>query len=218
MSRPPLDRDRIGVAALALADAHGLDAVTARNLAAELGVTPMALYRHVPNVGAIVDGLLDRVFTEARIVDHATPRLEAFLLETFERIHDCLVAHPAVLPLLGTPAGYGPAALRVVDTTLARLMAAGHPAGTATGIFHALLSYTIGAASLRAAMRSRPGTPPAGAFDGSPFVRSSIGALGKLGGSAMFRQNLGRVLEASLRPPSEVSATSRRRPTSRRAT
>ena len=49
---------------LALADAEGLDAVTVRRLAAELGVTPMALYWHFRSKDDLLAGLADSVWAE----------------------------------------------------------------------------------------------------------------------------------------------------------
>ncbi|HWI33002.1 MAG TPA: TetR family transcriptional regulator, partial [Lapillicoccus sp.] len=47
--REPLSRERVLRAAVALADASGVDVLSMRNLAHELGVVTMALYKHVAN-------------------------------------------------------------------------------------------------------------------------------------------------------------------------
>ena len=47
--RVPLSRDRVLRAAVALADAAGIESLNMRKLAQELGVVPMALYKHVAN-------------------------------------------------------------------------------------------------------------------------------------------------------------------------
>lgn len=212
-----IDRPRIDAAALELADEGGLSAVTARNLAERLEVTPMALYRHVPSLAVVVDGLLDKVLCEARILDHASTSLDAFLSETFGRIEACLREHPAVLPLLATRAGYGPSALGVVEGVLARLGAAGFPPAAAVRIFHVLLSYTLGASSLGAAMRARDEAPTRASFDGSPYVRASLSSLGRFGDERGFRSGLASIVASTL-AAERVSSTNRRRPTSRRAT
>ncbi len=74
MSTPPprraLDASRITAAAVTIADADGLDAVSMRRLADSLGVTPMALYKHVGNreqlIDAMVDGLVAAIPTPER--------------------------------------------------------------------------------------------------------------------------------------------------------
>jgi TetR/AcrR family transcriptional regulator, tetracycline repressor protein len=62
--RPRLSKAAVVDRGLALADAEGLEAVTIRRLAAELGVTPMALYWHFRNKEELLAGLADRVWTE----------------------------------------------------------------------------------------------------------------------------------------------------------
>ena len=57
--RPSLDIDRIVTAAVHLADAEGLAAVSMRRVATELGVATMTLYSHVPGKGELVDLMLD---------------------------------------------------------------------------------------------------------------------------------------------------------------
>lgn len=64
-----LTRDRIVDAAIALADAEGMAAVTMRRLATELGVAVMSLYRHVANKDELVLLMADRVFAEVSLPD-----------------------------------------------------------------------------------------------------------------------------------------------------
>ncbi|PWI16322.1 TetR family transcriptional regulator [Streptomyces sp. Act143] len=59
--RPTLTLDRIVAAAVRLADAEGLEAVSMRRLATELGTGTMSLYRYVPGKGELLDLMLDRV-------------------------------------------------------------------------------------------------------------------------------------------------------------
>jgi AcrR family transcriptional regulator len=65
--RTPLSRARLLAAAVALADAGGLEAFSMRGLAQELGVVPMALYKHVANKDALLDGMVDIVFAEIEL-------------------------------------------------------------------------------------------------------------------------------------------------------
>jgi len=62
--RLPLTRDRVLAAAMDLADEDGIDALTMRRLADQLGVEAMSIYHHLPNKGAILDGLAEQVFLE----------------------------------------------------------------------------------------------------------------------------------------------------------
>ena len=65
--RTPLSRARVLAAAVALADEAGLEAFSMRGLAQELGVVPMALYKHVANKDALLDGMVDIVFGEIEL-------------------------------------------------------------------------------------------------------------------------------------------------------
>lgn len=62
--RAPLNRDRVLRAAVGLADAAGIEALSMRNLAQELGVVPMALYKHVANKEQLLDGMVDLIVSE----------------------------------------------------------------------------------------------------------------------------------------------------------
>jgi AcrR family transcriptional regulator len=75
VSRERLDRDRVLRAAADLADEIGLEATSMRRLAESLGVTPMALYKHVADREELVDGMVDRVVVEieGRLVSGAPP-------------------------------------------------------------------------------------------------------------------------------------------------
>jgi len=65
--RQPLTRKQVLDAAIAIADVEGLDAVSMRRLAAELGVGPMSLYRHVANKDELVAQMADETFGEAEL-------------------------------------------------------------------------------------------------------------------------------------------------------
>ena len=62
---PPLSSDRIVATARDLADREGLDAVTLRRLATELGVHVTSLYNHVPTLDAIIDGIIELLISDA---------------------------------------------------------------------------------------------------------------------------------------------------------
>ena len=104
--------------ALALADAEGLDALTIRRLAQELGVTPMALYWHFRNKDELLAGLADQFWSEIDTdVDAAAPwpaQLRG-LLESLVRV---LRAHPSASQLLVAGEKRSPAALEATEVTL----------------------------------------------------------------------------------------------------
>lgn len=71
--RPRLTPERVLTGALALADDIGIDDLTIRRLADALDVKPMTIYHHVPNKEAIIDGMVDLVFSE---IDDPDPNLD----------------------------------------------------------------------------------------------------------------------------------------------
>src|SRR6185437_5034921 len=74
VERTRLSRSAVVDRAIELADAEGVDALTIRRLATELGVTPMALYWHFRSKEELITGLADRIWGEIRTdVDPALP-------------------------------------------------------------------------------------------------------------------------------------------------
>ena len=68
---PQISREAVLDAALRLADEHGLDAVTMHAVARRLQVTPMALYRHVDDKNALLDGLVEVLLTRPAVTPAA---------------------------------------------------------------------------------------------------------------------------------------------------
>ncbi len=66
--RARVGADGIVSAAVRWADEHGLDALTMRALAAELGIGPMTLYSHVPDKATLTALMIDQVYSEYDIL------------------------------------------------------------------------------------------------------------------------------------------------------
>jgi len=64
MAREPLSKDRVLRAAVALADGGSIESLSMRKLAHELGVVPMAIYKHMANKDELLDGMVDVVIGE----------------------------------------------------------------------------------------------------------------------------------------------------------
>jgi AcrR family transcriptional regulator len=99
-------------AGLAVADEFGLASVTMQAVAARLGVTPMALYRHVGSKAELLDGLVERLLTEFPMPARELAwddRLTAMA----RGIRRVAGRHPAVFPLLLERPAVTPEALRV---------------------------------------------------------------------------------------------------------
>jgi AcrR family transcriptional regulator len=123
--RARLSKTAVVERALGLGDAEGLDALTIRRLAQELGVTPMALYWHFHNKEELLAGLADRIWGEIETdIDVSTPwpnQLRALL----SSLVGVLRGHPCASQLLLTGEKQSPAALEATETTLAVLGRAG---------------------------------------------------------------------------------------------
>jgi AcrR family transcriptional regulator len=92
-ARVRLTRDRVLAAAVALADREGAEALTLRRLAEDLGVHPTSLYNHVASKNAILDGVVERLFTEAR-TPAAPVTWQAWVRAVAEAFRDLARTHP----------------------------------------------------------------------------------------------------------------------------
>ncbi len=121
-----LTRDRILITALQLIDEHGVEALSMRRLATELGVDPMAIYHHLPGKQAILAGLIEIVFNELQLpaTEYATWQEQ---VRAFARAYHSLTrAHPNfVLYLVTDPESCAEAALVANEVLYTALAAAG---------------------------------------------------------------------------------------------
>lgn len=125
--------------AIALADAEGLDALTIRRLAQELGVTPMALYWHFRNKNELLGGLADQFWSEIDTdIDPDAP-WPAQLRGLLESLVGVLRAHPSASQLLLSGEKQSPAALEATEVTLAVLRRAGFDARHASAVARSAL-------------------------------------------------------------------------------
>jgi AcrR family transcriptional regulator len=149
-----LSAGRIVDAALEIADADGLSAVTMRNIGGRLGVAAMALYRHVPNKDTLLELVADRVLADLPHPDPAG-RWQAEMMGFWTAFHDLLIEHPAVAhALLDIPIAGPELAIRG-EEVLATLMHGGLDDGSAAEALTGLTWYTVGGA-LYAIGRSDP--------------------------------------------------------------
>ncbi|MFI6989391.1 TetR/AcrR family transcriptional regulator [Nonomuraea wenchangensis] len=153
MGRPAqISRPAVVAAAMAVADEHGLAGLTMPAVAARLGVTTMALYRHVASkddlLDALVEALLPPLPPESRGASWRE-RLGAMAAA----IRDTAARHPAVFPLLLQRPAATERAREIRDGVVAALRQAGLAPGPAARaerlISTAVLGYAAGEAAGR---------------------------------------------------------------------
>ena len=149
VARPQLTRESVLQAALQLADRDGIEALTMRALAEQLGVEAMSIYYHLPNKDAILDGLVEVVFAE---IEHEVggfpppPAADASswapaLRERILGARRVLLRHPWLPKVMNARGASGPNAMRHVDGVVG-IMRAG-------GMSHDLIHHSLHAIGSR---------------------------------------------------------------------
>jgi AcrR family transcriptional regulator len=122
--RTPLNRERVLVAAIDLADKGGVGSLSMRKLGKQLGVEAMSLYNHVANKDDLLDGMIDLVFGEIELpptdVDWRTAMRRRAV-----STRDALNRHRWAIGLMEGRSSHGPANLSLHNAVLGCLRAAG---------------------------------------------------------------------------------------------
>jgi AcrR family transcriptional regulator len=140
--RAPLSRDRVLHAAVVLADEAGIESLSMRKLADELGVKAMSLYNHVANKDDVLDGIVDAAWGEIRLpTGEADWKTE--IREITISAHETMLRHPWVSGLWMRQKP-GPARLRYGDSLLGCLRNAGFSKDLTYHAYHIIESYVIG--------------------------------------------------------------------------
>jgi AcrR family transcriptional regulator len=145
MTRTPLNKERILEAAIRLADESGIEALTMRKLARELGVEAMSLYNHVPNKSALVDAMADTVMGEIELPEAQDWR--AAIRACAVSAHDALLRHPWAPPYVMAPTAEPSVAtprLHYMEWLMRRLREAGFSPELTYSAYHALDGHILG--------------------------------------------------------------------------
>ena len=130
---PGLSVERIADAAIALADAEGLGALSMRRLARDLGVAPMGLYRYVPGKTELLDVMVDTVIGEQAVAEEGGWRERlAASARASRALHE---RHPWLAPATLARPPLGPNAVAVYERLLAAAASSGlRPAETVAAV------------------------------------------------------------------------------------
>jgi AcrR family transcriptional regulator len=198
-----LTNDAIAGAALAVIERDGLETLSMRTVAAELGVGTMSLYRYVENrgelEGLVLDRMLDVVDTEVSARWSWRRRVETLVVRMWEEIG----AHAAAVPLLLTRRHASAGTVRWGEAMMHALADGGFDGQRRALAFRAVLSYLIGAVQvehfgpLAGEGTARLAQLPADRF---PYLADTARHAGAIAPAVEFRRGLEVVLDG-LRPP-----------------
>jgi AcrR family transcriptional regulator len=147
--RIPLTKDRVLGAAVALADASGIESVTMRKLAGELGVEAMSLYYHVANKEELLDGMVDAIVSEIEQAcgGFAVPERVDWKTAMRNRIltaRAVMLRHPWAPGVLETRTTLSSAMVRHFDTLLGIMVEGGFSYDLGHHAMHTLGSRALG--------------------------------------------------------------------------
>jgi AcrR family transcriptional regulator len=140
--RLPLNRERVLLAAVRLADEGGFESLSMRRLGEELGVRAMSLYNHVANKDDLRDGIVDLVMEEIDVASGGDWK-EAIRRSALSA-HDVLMHHRWACALMMKASTVSPARLRWMEGVLGTLRRAGFSADLTHHAYHALDSHITG--------------------------------------------------------------------------
>jgi len=154
-----VSREQILESALRIVDEYGLEKLTMRRLGADLGVDPMAIYGYVPDKAALFDGLTEYVLAEIEVPVPTGDWVEDLRAVT-RSARTTLLAHPAIVPLLGTRPPVTEPAFAVVEAITGILLDAGFTEEQSADGFDCAGRLLVGHVLAEA------GQPPGGDVDG----------------------------------------------------
>jgi AcrR family transcriptional regulator len=152
--RPPtIDREAVLDAAIGLLDAEGVEALTMRRLASELGVSAMTPYRHVGSKDELLMVLVDRL--AARLVyPPRPPDPKGAMLVLWSTIYDSLAEHPWVSEVLARRRMMAPSVLGAIEEIHAALRNAGLSIEPTARAYRLMWNFTLGSLLVRAGASS----------------------------------------------------------------
>jgi AcrR family transcriptional regulator len=177
--RRPLDRRTILETAVRFVDSEGLDALSMRKLGAELGVEAMSLYNHVPNKGALLDGMVEVLLDDLKIPSESEG-WESRVRGAYAAFRRLAHEHPNVFPLLVVRPPDTMDGVWLVEEFLKTLREAGFDPETALYAFRALSSYASGYAM--AEIRGFAMEPAGGRLGASTLSRDDFPHIHELDG------------------------------------
>jgi AcrR family transcriptional regulator len=129
--------------AIRLADEGGIESLSMRNVAQELGVYPMALYNHFANKDDLLDAMVDVTYAEIDISAGGS-EWKAAMRQQASSIREVLARHRWALGVIQSRVHPGPGNMRYHDTVIRALRQAGFSVEMAVHAFTVLDSFIFG--------------------------------------------------------------------------
>jgi len=148
--RAGLSRELVLAAARRIADAEGVERLTMRRLAGEVGVLPNALYSYFPHKEALLDALVDDLLGDIDAGDPTAGDWRDGLVRVMDSSRRLLLAHPQLVSVFLARPGLGPNAARLGEVTFGLLRRGGLEGERAVEAFRVLLIYSLGFAAFQA--------------------------------------------------------------------
>ncbi|MGH2699123.1 MAG: TetR/AcrR family transcriptional regulator [Actinomycetota bacterium] len=142
--RSSLSRDRIVECAITIADAEGIEAVSMRRIASELGATPMALYNHVASKDELMNGIAGQLLKEIDISALDMSDWTKAIKTGYTEFRRVLLRHPKLLPVLQRKTEMSPDALRPIELAVSILQGAGFSPDEALKAHWTLSGFVMG--------------------------------------------------------------------------
>ena len=143
-ARLPLNRQRVLQAALRLVDQEGLESLSMRRLGQELGVGATALYNHVADKAALLDGLVETVVGEVMLPPSDEADWMAAIRSICRSLRQVAHRHPKLVPLIAGRPFNSPGALRPVEAMFGLLCRAGFEEHLVVEAQRALSGFVLG--------------------------------------------------------------------------
>ncbi|MGW3244815.1 TetR/AcrR family transcriptional regulator [Streptomyces sp. NPDC001070] len=211
--RPAHTRAEIAAAAVRIADTDGIDAVSMRRVAAEIGAGTMSLYNYVPRKEDLHELMVDAVTGEYELPEHPSGDWRADLMALARASRDLLRRHPWVPRLYTSVHGFSPNGLRYLEHCLAALEGLDEDDATKMELLAmvhgAVMTYVSNEVAMEERSRALPWTPLEEQAARMAYLTERIGgggyprvaaALAHAGPAvdmdAYFERAIGRILDA----------------------
>jgi AcrR family transcriptional regulator len=140
----PLSRGLIVRTAVELIERDGINAVSMRRLAAELGTGAMSLYNHVPNKAALLDAVAEHILSDMELTADPEQDWRTAVRTMARDFREVAHRYPRSVMVMVSRAPQSTMGMRPVELALATARAAGFHGRAAVQVMRAVVNYVLG--------------------------------------------------------------------------